>query len=255
MPRPRKCRRVCGMPEIQVFGPADAEQAVVMTVEEFETIRLIDHLGDTQELCAQQMGVARSTVQSIYNQARRKLAEALVQGKCLRIQGGDYEICERRENCGRHHGCHSCGGRRRKIDGTEEELQMKIAVASEGTQVTGHFGHCANFNIYEVEDQRVTGESSVDNPGHRPGFLPNFLADMGVTVIIAGGIGAHAIEIFADRGVQVVAGASGDAKAAAEAFLRGELKHDGSACHKHHHEHEHHEGQEHGHNCGGHHGA
>ena len=41
----------------------------------------------------------------------------------------------------------------------------------------------------------------------------------------------------------------------AEAFLRGELKHDGSACHKHHHEHEHHEGQEHGHNCGGHHGA
>ena len=57
---------------------------------------------------------------------------------------------------------------------------MKIAVASEGRMVTEHFGHCENFNIFEVENNQITKMESIPNPGHRPGFLPNFLNDMGV---------------------------------------------------------------------------
>ena len=66
---------------------------------------------------------------------------------------------------------------------------MKIAVAAMGNTVSGHFGHCENFNIYDAEDGKITAEEVVANPGHRPGFLPNFLADRGVQVIIAGGMG------------------------------------------------------------------
>ena|GEM_PF-4849418 len=65
---------------------------------------------------------------------------------------------------------------------------MKIAVASEGKNVTEHFGHCANFNIFEVENKQIMKKESIANPGHKPGFLPNFLNEMGVKVIISGGM-------------------------------------------------------------------
>lgn len=112
---------------------------------------------------------------------------------------------------------------------------MKIAVASMGNVVAGHFGHCENFNIYECADGRVTAEQSLPNPGHKPGFLPNYLGDMGVEVIIAGGMGSGAVEIFNERNIEVIVGAQGDAKAAVESYLRGELKSTGTVCHEHQH--------------------
>lgn len=97
MPRPKKWRKVCCLPETDEFGPLDAdinkEHIVNMTVDEYETIRLIDLEGFTQEECAKQMNIARTTVQGIYNDARKKLAESLVNGKILRIKGGDYQLC------------------------------------------------------------------------------------------------------------------------------------------------------------------
>lgn len=112
---------------------------------------------------------------------------------------------------------------------------IKVAVASEKEMVAEHFGHCANFNIYETEDGRITTSASVANPGHRPGFLPNFLSDQGVNVIISGGMGSCAIEIFNEKGIEVITGASGKASDAAEAYLRGTLKSTGSVCHRHRH--------------------
>ena len=113
---------------------------------------------------------------------------------------------------------------------------MKIAVASEGTKVTGHFGHCENFNIFEAKNNEIVKMESLANPGHKPGFLPNFLNNLGVNVIISGGIGGGAVEIFNDKGIEVVSGAVGDADAAAKAYLNGELKSTGSICNDHQHE-------------------
>ena len=92
--------------------------------------------------------------------------------------------------------------------------------------------------FFEAEDGVIVGHESIPNPGHRPGFLPNFLADRGVNVIISGGMGGGAVEIFNERGVEVVVGASGMAKAAVEAWLKGELKSTGSVCNHHEHAHE-----------------
>ena len=113
---------------------------------------------------------------------------------------------------------------------------MKIAVASEGQMVTGHFGHCENFNIFTAENKQIVTEESIRNPGHKPGFLPNFLNDRGVNVIISGGMGAGAIEIFAEKGIETITGVTGDAKAAVEAYLNGTLKSSGSVCHDHEHQ-------------------
>ena len=112
---------------------------------------------------------------------------------------------------------------------------MKIAVASEGKMVTGHFGHCENFNIYEVKSNQIIESKSIPNPGHKPGFLPNFLNDMGVNVIISGGMGGGAVDIFNEKGIEVITGASGSAEIAANNYLQGKLKSTGSVCHDHEH--------------------
>ncbi len=105
MPRPKKCRRVCGLPAQTAFlSPGGDRPAVELAVDEYEAIRLLDYEGLRQEEAAAQMGVARTTVQAIYAAARRKLAQCLVEGRSLRIAGGDVEVCGDRERCG--------GGRR-----------------------------------------------------------------------------------------------------------------------------------------------
>jgi predicted DNA-binding protein (UPF0251 family) len=97
MARPRKWRRVCNLPASNRFGPLDPTKeelpTVIMTVDEYETIRWIDSEGLNQEECALQMNIARTTVQGIYNDARKKLAESLVEGKILLISGGQYQLC------------------------------------------------------------------------------------------------------------------------------------------------------------------
>lgn len=115
MPRPCKRRRICALPGCGRFGPKEAASplpSVIMTLDEFEAIRLIDLENMTQEQCAAQMDVARTTVQAIYNRARKKLAQCLVQQQELSIQGGDYVLCDgSSQNCRclhcRHRCCHS----------------------------------------------------------------------------------------------------------------------------------------------------
>ena len=119
-------------------------------------------------------------------------------------------------------------------EGAKKEM-VKIAVASENGMVTEHFGHCESFTIFDAENKKIVKSETIPNPGHRPGFLPNYLNDMGVNVIISGGMGGGAVEIFDEKGIEVITGATGEAKAAAEAYLNGILKSTGSVCHEHQH--------------------
>ena len=121
------------------------------------------------------------------------------------------------------------------IEKNTEVSKMKIAVASEGKTVTEHFGHCEGFNIFDAENGKIVKSEFIPNPGHRPGFLPNFLNDKGVNVIISGGMGGGAIDIFNEKGIEVIVGATGAAEAAVKSYLKGELKSTGSVCHEHQH--------------------
>lgn len=112
---------------------------------------------------------------------------------------------------------------------------MKIAVASEGKIVTEHFGHCEGFYIFTVQGKKISSREYVQNPGHKPGFLPNYLNDLGVNVIISGSMGGGAIEIFNEKDIQVVVGAAGDAEETVDRFLAGKIKSTGSVCHEHQH--------------------
>ncbi len=95
------------MREFRPVGGPPCADAVVLSVDEYEAVRLIDRQGFSQQECSRYMQVARTTVQLIYNTARKKLAQALVDGLPLRIEGGDYRLCDGNEEfCG-------CGGCRK----------------------------------------------------------------------------------------------------------------------------------------------
>jgi predicted DNA-binding protein (UPF0251 family) len=101
MSRPRKFRRICRLPKLSELSPSGGcgeNRRVNLTLDEYEAVRLIDLEGLTQEKCAEQMNVARQTVTLIYESARRKIADCIVNCKGLMIAGGDYVLCE-------HSGC------------------------------------------------------------------------------------------------------------------------------------------------------
>jgi Mrp family chromosome partitioning ATPase/predicted Fe-Mo cluster-binding NifX family protein len=117
----------------------------------------------------------------------------------------------------------------------EKQNMMKIAVASDNGNVSGHFGHCESFMLFDCENDTIVKTETVANPGHKPGFLPVFLHDKGANVIISGGMGGGAVDIFNEKGIEVVVGANGSAKASVEAYLAGKLESTGSICHEHQH--------------------
>lgn len=106
MSRPRKCRRICCIPGNKRFGPMDdageEQNTVAMTVDEFESIRLIDLERLSQVECASRMNVGRATVQAIYASARMKIAQFMVNGMELSISGGDFILCEGKNSDCRH---------------------------------------------------------------------------------------------------------------------------------------------------------
>lgn len=113
---------------------------------------------------------------------------------------------------------------------------MKIAIATEGKYVSAHFGHCEGFTIYEIEQSKVLNQKFVQSPGHKPGYLPVFLKELETNVIIAGGMGEAAQDLFNENGIEVVVGASGLCDELIQQYVKGQLKSTGSVCKEHEHE-------------------
>lgn len=252
MPRPRKSRKVCHFPQTLSFVPAEGSEKdpVILTVDEYETIRLIDKEDFSQEQCGESMSVARTTVQQVYASARRKLALAIVDGRPLRIEGGDYRLCRgENERCG--FGACFKQEYHRNHQKPKGETIMRIAVTYENGQIFQHFGHTEQFKVYDVEDGKIVSSEVVDTNGSGHGALAGVLTALNADVLICGGIGGGAQMALAAAGIRLYGGVSGSADAAAEALVAGNLAFDPNArCD--HHDHEHGEGHTCGdHGCGG----
>jgi predicted Fe-Mo cluster-binding NifX family protein len=118
---------------------------------------------------------------------------------------------------------------------------MKIAIPLTGGRLSDHFGHCEHFALIEADlvSRQILAQSLVVPPPHEPGLLPRWLHQQGVQVVIAGGMGRRALDLFAQNGIAVHAGASGDTPDnVARAFLNGALNGGTPTC-GHDHEHTH----------------
>ena len=253
MPRRVKCRKVCHYPQTLEFLPQnnDAEQEpIILTVDEYETIRLIDRRGMSQEQCAAFMQIARTTVQRIYETARKKLADFVVEGRPLRIEGGDFRLCNgSTTGCG----CVDCFKQKlyEKYKEKGEDI-MRIAVTYANGEIFQHFGHTEEFKVYDVQDGKVVASEVVDTNGQGHGALAGVLTALKADVLICGGIGGGAQMALAAAGIKLYGGVSGSADAAVEALLAGTLDYNPAVKCSHHGEHgEGHTCGEHG--CGGHH--
>ena len=108
---------------------------------------------------------------------------------------------------------------------------MKVAISTDSGKVSGHFGRCPEFTLAEVEDGEITEKEVIENPGHKPGFIPKFLNDKEVDMIIAGGIGRKAISMFDDFDVDVVSGCGGESvDDVLERTVNGELEEGANPC-------------------------
>ena len=248
MPRPVKCRKVCHFPNVLEFLPADdteKKMPIVLTVDEYETIRLLDKKGYSQEQCAESMQIARTTVQRIYEIARKKVADAIIDGHPLRIEGGDFRICDGKSSkCGLG-GCYKQEFYQKYATEKGEGI-MRVAVTYENGQIFQHFGHTSQFKLYDVENGTVASSQVVDTNGSGHGALAGFLKDRQVDALICGGIGGGAQMALSDVGIRLYGGVSGNADAAAEALVAGELDFNPNVRCDHHDHH----GE--GHSCGSH---
>ena len=124
---------------------------------------------------------------------------------------------------------------------------MNIAVTYENGQIFQHFGHTEQFKVYEIDNNTVVKSYVVDTNGQGHGALAGFLSLNNIEVLICGGIGGGAQMALAEAGIKLYGGVSGDADAAVEAYLAGNLDFNPNVqCNHHGHDH----GE--GHNCGNH---
>lgn len=206
MPRPKKCRKVCQMPPIREFRPVcegKSEEEVTLTVDEYEAIRLIDRQGFSQEECSAYMQVARTTAQMIYNSARKKLAAALVEGLPLRIEGGDYQLCDGNEEF-----C-ACGGcwkhRRSCACRSKEDEGMKIAIPLDENKkdVCIVLARAPFFLFRENGTDTIVDNPAAMAQGGAGMQAAQFLVDHGVDTLITVRCGENAAEVFQAAGIKI----------------------------------------------------
>ncbi|MDD6707793.1 MAG: DUF134 domain-containing protein [Eubacterium pyruvativorans] len=246
MPRPKRCRRVQSFPAFWCFEAEDGrnrpDDSIRLTLDEYEAIRLLDLEGLTQAECAEMMNVSRTTVTAIYERARKKIAECIVNGRRLLISGGDYDLETEETASG------SAG------KGTNT-MRLAVTYDADGT-VFQHFGRTEQFKIYDIENGEVTRTEVLGTGGTGHGALAGFLKSIGADALICGGIGGGAQSALAEAGIPFFGGVTGPADEAAKAYTEGKLSFDPEVhCDHHHHEEGHSCGGHHhgeGHSCGGH---
>jgi predicted DNA-binding protein (UPF0251 family)/predicted Fe-Mo cluster-binding NifX family protein len=242
MPRPRKCRRITGTPKVTYFKPQGIPMSeldeVCLSYEGHEALRFADLEGMTQEAAAQHMDVSRHTFGRILAEARKVVAEAVIKGLALRIQGGAYRVA----------GCcrgmvargpmgepdevfHSSATNRTQPMGKEYSMS-KIAITSEGPglddQVDPRFGRAAGFVVVDLDTMETqyidNGQSQIMAQG--AGIqATELIARAGVGCLLTGYVGPKAFQALSAAGIQVGQNLEGvTVREAVERFKSGSIQ-------------------------------
>jgi predicted Fe-Mo cluster-binding NifX family protein len=113
-----------------------------------------------------------------------------------------------------------------------EDIKVKIAIPTVNGVMSGHFGHCEKFYIAEIKNNEIIDKYFLTPPPHEFGVFPKWLAEEGVSVLLCGGIGYKAIQIFNEFGVQVISGImKTDLNEIIRDFLNDSIVAEGGTCH------------------------
>ena len=200
MPRPRKCRFVEKHPDVTYFKPQGIPMRnlveISLTIDGYEAVRLVDYQGMSIEEAAEAMGVSRHILSRVLAEARKALAETLVKGRALRIEGGTYRIRDKNHSI---------------QQGTaREDAVMMIAVTSEGPglehMIDPRFGRAAGFVIVNTEtmDTEYLDNGASQALAQGAGIqTAQAIADKGISVVLTGYVGPKAFQALQVAGVRV----------------------------------------------------
>jgi len=188
---------------------------IEIMLDEFEALRLCDYEGLSQTEAALEMQISRATIQRLLLSARKKVVDMILNNKMLEIRNDIRNIKLKGES---------------KMNIEEKEVKRISFPTTDRVTVDAHFGHTREFVIYTIKENTVIEVVYVTPPPHQPGVLPQFLGENFVDVIITGGMGQMAVDLFQRQGIDVVLGAVGRIDVNLSEYLGGFLTSQGSSC-------------------------
>jgi len=219
MGRSKNNRQIRAYPSVTGFNPVGmdnvAKEAIKFSLDEYEAIRLLDYEGLQQEETAEIMGISRPTLTRIYREARRKIATAITEGRRIDMTAGnpDFEACKLHKN-------------------NIVMMNQKIAIPTCDGKLWPHFGKAPQVSIVTIENGQVKGIDQLDAPEHEHGAMPRFIAQHGCTDVLCGGLGAGAVNMLNQLGIQVHAGAPElPIEELVKQYLGGSIVYGDGSCH------------------------
>lgn len=209
----RACRIICCENSFKpTLKKSDISENNEILTDEFEALRLCDLEDLNQIEASEKMQISRATVQRLLKSGRFKIMDSLLNSKEIIIT-------------------------KPKIGDTKMSHNLKIAIpTTDQITIDEHFGHCRHFLVFNIEDNKVISKNFLTPPEHTPGSFPKFLAEQGANIIITGGMGQMAVNLFQQNNIEVILGARGSIDENLNEYLDGILKSTGSSCGHHHDE-------------------
>ncbi len=235
----KRCRRRIGfLPQVEYFKPAGIKltdlEEVVIHHDELEALRLKDLMGEQQEEAAKRMGVSQPTFHRLLQSAHQKVADALVNGKAIRIEGGNVMVEPGHlPFCGGRGMCWGMGSKHRLLykGFLEAGGPMKIAVTSVDGSVDGpvdeRFGRARRFIVYDIEARSYTiidNTASTDSVKGAGIQSAQHIINAGAKILITGHLGPNAFRVLDAAGIEVYTVSGMTVKEAIEAYLAKNLK-------------------------------
>jgi len=222
----RICRRFLGATYFKPRGiPLHDLEINILDLDELEAIHLCDHEDLEQREAAERMNISTSTLQRLLYSGRKKIIDALYNSKAIEITKHELIVEKSKAKYAL------------QLKNNNEDMLVimkKIIIPNDNGLVSEHFGHSPVFTLFEIEDNKITRETNINTPGHQPGMLPKFFHEKGIDIVITGGMGNRAIELFNTYNIEVIVGANGSVKNVIRQFLEGKLQTGESTCHGSH---------------------
>ena len=197
-------------------------EPVVLLYEEYEALRLADYDALKHDEAAVKMKVSRPTFARIYENVRKKIAKAFVESRPIKFDAGcAYFSCDTKQIV-----------KNFDINNKEREnMEKVIAIPCENGILSTHFGHAAEFAFIQCDGEEIKSVNMKQAPPHQPGLLPRWVADNGGNIVIAGGMGNKAIELFRQNNIDVVTGAPAvGVEELAQQYVNGKLTGGDNRC-------------------------
>jgi predicted DNA-binding protein (UPF0251 family)/predicted Fe-Mo cluster-binding NifX family protein len=219
----RKKRYARRLDETRTFKPAGIPtrdlEIYVLGLDEFEALRLVDLEGKSQIEASEEMQVSRATIQRLLLKGRKKIVETILTNNALEVRNEIANIKLKGEN---------------NMDIESKEIKKIAFPTSDKSTIDVHFGKTKEFAIYTIKETEVIAVNHIMPPPHAPGVIPNFLAENDVDVVITGGMGAKAVKMFENAGIDVILGAKGRIDVNLNEYIGGFLSSKGSVCSSNH---------------------